>query len=478
MSVAADKPGPHSALGSDHSSLPFSAARYVLLAALLAAPLAFGAVQPWAWASLAFVALLALLLWAAGSIRQGELRIAWSPLYVPAALFLLLAVVQHAGRFTLDPVATREALVKLAACLIFFFLAVQLFQVSGVRCQVSGPNSSLITHHSSLFFVITVYAFALGLFAILQFFTSQGLIYWTIKPRWGGWVVGPYVNHNHYAGLMEMLIPLAAMYALSRPVERARRVLLGFAVALPMASLLLSGSRGGFLALLVEILVFSAILFLARGPRTQVPGPRSGNLKLETWNLKLGIPLALLAAALLFLWMDPGNISRRLATVFGVGVSYDDMLGDRREAALSALRVFGAHPWLGAGLGSYEIAAPRYRRAPTDALWDYAHNDYAEALADTGLPGALLILWSLVLFSNSAFRIPHSSLNFPGTWHLTPDTWLRLGAALGCIGVLVHSFSDFNLHIPANALWFAFCAALATTSRQPSAVSHQAQAFA
>ena len=494
MSVAADKPGPHSSLGglsrrsrdrhsslrlgSRHSPLVFSAARCLLLAALLGAPLAFGAVQPWAWASLAFVALLALLLWAAGNILRGELRVLWPPLYVPAALFLLLAAVQYGGGFSLDPVATREALVKLAAYLIFFFLAAQLFQVSGVRYQVSGPNSSLITHHSSLFFLITVYAFALGLFAILQFFTSRGLIYWTIKPRWGGWVVGPYVNHNHYAGLMEMLIPLAAMYALSRPVERARRALLGFAVALPIASLLLSGSRGGFLALLVEVIVLAVIVLFAGGPRFQVPGSRSGNLKLETWNLKLGLPLALLAAALLFFWMDPGNISRRLATVFGIGVSYDELIGDRKEASLSALRIFGAHVFLGTGLGSYEIVAPRYRRAPSDVLWDHAHNDYAQALAETGLPGALLILWSLVLFFNSAFRIHHSSLITRhssleprtldlGPWTLDP---LRLGAALGCIGLLVHSFSDFNLHIPANAAWFAFCAGLAMARGEGSCV--------
>ena len=511
MSVAAGKPGPHSSLGglsrrsrdrhsslrlgSRHSPLAFSAARFLLLAALLGAPLAFGAVQPWAWASLAFVALLALLLWAAGNILQGELRIAWSPLYVPAALFLLLAAVQYAGRLTFDPMATREALVKLAAYLIFFFLAAQLFQVSGVRRQVSGTNSSLITHHSSLLLVISVYAFALGLFAMVQFFTSRGLIYWTISPRWGGWVFGPYVNHNHYAGLMEMLIPLAAAYVLWLPKSNPRRPLFGFAVVVLIASLLLSGSRGGFLALLAEILVFSAILFLARGPRSQVPGPMSGNSALGDLSRRsrdphsthysslvtrhssprLAVALALLSAALLFLYIEPGHISRRLATVFGVGVSYDEMIGDRKEAALAGLRMFRAHPWLGTGLGSYEIVAPRYRRTPSDLLWDHAHNDYAEALAETGLVGALLVLcalvvffWSLVtrhssLLSDSALITRHSSLNFSGTW-------LRLGAALGCIGLLVHSFSDFNLRIPANAAWFAFCAGLAMARGEGSCI--------
>jgi len=483
MSVAAGKPGPHSSLvglsrrsrdrhsslrlGSRHSPLAFSAARYLLLAALLGAPLAFGAVQPWAWASLAFAALLALLLWAAGNILQGELRIAWSPLYVPAAVFFLLAAVQYAGRLTLDPMATREALVKLAAYLIFFFLAAQLFQVSGVRRQVSGTNSSLITHHSSLLLVISVYAFALGLFAMVQFFTSRGLIYWTISPRWGGWVFGPYVNHNHYAGLMEMLIPLAAAYVLWLPKSNPRRPLFGFAVVVLIASLLLSGSRGGFLALLAEIVVFTAILWssIRNSHLTHY-----SSLVTRHSSPRLAVALALLSAALLFLYIEPGYISRRLATVFGVGVSYEEMIGDRREAALGALRMFRAHPWLGTGLGSHEIVAPRYRRTPSDLLWDHAHNDYAEALAETGLVGALLVLcalvvffWSLVtrhssLLSDSALITRHSSLE---PWTLDG---LRLGAALGCIGLLVHSFSDFNLRIPANAVWFAFCAGVAVAS--------------
>ncbi|MCX6619279.1 MAG: O-antigen ligase family protein [Acidobacteria bacterium] len=482
MSVAAGKPDPHSSLGalsrrsrdrhsslpfgSDRSPLAFSAARFLLLAALLAAPLAFGAVQPWAWASLAFAALLALLLWAAGNILQGELRIAWSPLYVPAALFFLLAAVQYAGRLTLDPMATREALVKLAAYLIFFFLAAQLFQVSGVRCQVSGPGSSLITHHSSLLLVISVYAFALGLFAMVQFFTSRGLIYWTISPRWGGWVCGPYVNHNHYAGLMEMLIPLAAAYVLWLPKSNPRRPLFGFAVVVLIASLLLSGSRGGFLALLAEIVVFTAILWssIRNSHLTHY-----SSLVTRHSSPRLAVALALLSAALLFLYIEPGHISRRLATVFGVGVSYDEMLADRKEAALAGLRMFRAHPWLGTGLGSYEIVAPRYRRTPSDLLWDHAHNDYAEALAETGLVGALLVLcalvvffWSLVtrhssLLSDSSLVTRHSSLE------PRPLDGLRLGATLGCIGLLVHSFSDFNLRIPANAAWFAFCAGLAVT---------------
>ena len=41
-----------------------------------------------------------------------------------------------------------------------------------------------------------------------------------------------------------------------------------------------------------------------------------------------------------------------------------------------------------------------------------------------------------------------------------------MGAAVGCCGLLVHSFFDFNLHIPANAAWFAVLAGMATTQER------------
>jgi hypothetical protein len=54
-----------------------------------------------------------------------------------------------------------------------------------------------------------------------------------------------------------------------------------------------------------------------------------------------------------------------------------------------------------------------------------------------------------------------------GNWKLETGNWLHLGAAIGVCGLLVHSFSDFNLHIPANAAWFAACCALAVFPATP-----------
>lgn len=263
----------------------FSMARIFLLATLLAAPLAFGAVQTWAWTSLVFLALFLLVLWAVGSLRRGVLRIAWSPLYLPAALFLLLVMLQFYGRLTLDPFATRESLLKLGTDLILFFLARQLLWEGR-----KGPwqNFGL---------TIAIYAFSLSLFAIFQFFSSGGLIYWVVRTT--GWTFGPYVNHNHYAGLMEMLIPIALAFVLSRQEGYPARVMLWFAVAVPIASVLLSGSRGGLVSLLAEIAILGAIL-VRHAPR------RGGRSSVKLWGLGIA------AAVLLFFWMDPGNISKHL----------------------------------------------------------------------------------------------------------------------------------------------------------------------
>jgi O-antigen ligase len=79
-------------------------------------------------------------------------------------------------------------------------------------------------------------------------------------------------------------------------------------------------------------------------------------------------------------------------------------------------------------------------------------------VAEGGVAAALLTLISLPLFFCLAFRRLRQRLE-------EPTGWLQLGAAASVCGILVHSFVDFNLHIPANAAWFTFCAALATVRR-------------
>jgi O-antigen ligase len=363
--------------------------------------------------------------------REGtgvRIRVYWSPIYLPAAAFLVLVAIQYFAGLTLDPATTKEALAKLVTDLMLFFLAGQFLAQAG-EPQWRKMGLALI-----------LYTFAVGVFATLQFFSSHNLIYWAIPSP--GYTFGPYVNHNHYAGLMEILIPLAVASALPAIRKHPSAVLLGVTALVPIASLLLSGSRGGFIALVVEVLLAAVLIFLGGPRRARKAAASVGGL-------------AIIAAVLLFFWMAPRQTAERLATMADATHSPEVALADRLAPAKDSLRIFRDHPWLGAGLGSFETVFPRYQSFPSDLVWDHAHNDYAEALAETGIVGGALILFSLGLFFRLAFTNLRERL-----WHRVG--WLQIGAAVGCCGLLVHSFIDFNLHIPANAAWFAVCAAIAT----------------
>ena len=412
---------------------PLHIARLLLVAALVGAPWAFGAVVPWARMALGLVACLAVFLWAVGSVQQGALKLVWSPLYIPLAMFLILGLAQYGARLTLDKSETRQALVLLAADMAFFFLAVQLFAAYGsVTLRAFGLT-------------VLVLAGSLGLFAILQFVSGARQIYGLLDTP-GNMLYGPYVNHNHFAGLIEMLIPVAVLYIAGRQgrFSFGAWALLVSGATIAVASLLLSGSRGGLLALAAEI-VIAATALLAWGARTT-----------ERRRLAMAAATAILAGVMLFSWVDPGWVATRLGSVAYAEGPWAEWAGFRKSLALDSLRMWRDHPVLGVGLGNFEMAYPRYQSFPSDLWIDYAHNDYVQAVAETGLVGAVLILSALALFLRLAFRGCARSLQ-------SQDDWIRLGAALGCCGLLVHSFLDFNLHIPANAAWFAVLAGIATT---------------
>src|SRR5258708_12505272 len=99
----------------------------------------------------------------------------------------------------MDSIATRDDFILGCAYFILFTLAATLFSHAQERWSQFGRT-------------ITIYTLFLSLFAILQFLTAPDKIYWTIVPRWGGYIFGPYVNHNHYAGLMEMLVALTSTF--------------------------------------------------------------------------------------------------------------------------------------------------------------------------------------------------------------------------------------------------------------------------
>lgn len=216
------------------------------------------------------------------------------------------------------------------------------------------------------------------------------------------------------------------------------------AASLALASLLLSGSRDGLLALSVEIAIATLVLRRAAARARQ------------RRRLATAAAVTLVAGGLLFAYVDPGWVAKKLGSVAYVDKTWAAWAGDRKSMARDALHMWRDHPLLGVGLGDLETAYPRYQSFSSDMWIDHAHNDYVEATAETGLVGALLILSALALFLRLAFR---------NVGHLFGSNvgWIRLGAADGCCGMLVHSLADFNLHIPAHAAWFAVLAGIASS---------------
>jgi O-antigen ligase len=170
----------------------------------------------------------------------------------------------------------------------------------------------------------------------------------------------------------------------------------------------------------------------------------------QSGKMRLGPAIAfVLVVASLIAWLGVGRDLERFSTK-GLG----EVTVDRRwTMTKGTLRVFLAHPVTGAGLGTLAVEFPRYDTGYDGKLVDHAHNDYAELLAELGLPGAICgiaFLWLLLQASIRALQ--RTQGHFSVAYHIA--------ALVACAGLLLHSFVDFNLHIPSNALLFIIQAGL------------------
>jgi O-antigen ligase len=166
-----------------------------------------------------------------------------------------------------------------------------------------------------------------------------------------------------------------------------------------------------------------------------------------------------LISAAVFSWMvSTGRVGGNAWSVFETNQSLEVKLGDRFRVGVDTFHMARSHPWMGVGVGCFEYVFPNYLTFPMDLHWTHAHDDVLEAAAETGLPGVVLILVALVFFFRMSFR--HMEGRLRHGWG-----WIQIGAAVGAVGLLCHSFVDFNLRIPANAAWFVVCLAIATHSR-------------
>ena len=254
---------------------------------------------------------------------------------------------------------------------------------------------------------------------------------------------GGFVNRNHFAGYLELCLSLGLgvlIASLTGEVARTRRQLLRNVVAwilspkmhlrlallVMVVGLVLSRSRMGNTAFFVSMLATGAIglLLSRRATRSMV------------------ILLASLVIIDVFI----------VGAYFGVQRVVDRIEQTRIETERNqvplAIGVVKDFPVFGSGLGSFYVVFPRYKDADlAPGFYDEAHNDYVQFAAEAGLVGVTL-LGLLVLLSFLAALRAH---------RLHSDPLMRgisFGSMMGIIALMIHSWVDFNLQIPANALTF------------------------
>ena len=245
---------------------------------------------------------------------------------------------------------------------------------------------------------------------------------------------GTYGNRDHFAGLLEMVLPGAV--ALGLAISGVVGISVLCVAVLMFLGILYSLSKSGLVAALGGLFVMGALgLGIRMRPRYR-------------WLAIAGLA-AMVLLALVFL--SPGQVINGI----GSGVFADDATGEGRFPIWAdTLRMIADYPIFGVGLGGYQDAFFKYQTAIVDRVSAYAHNDYLELLAELGIFGFLLLAAFILLI----FR------KVVGAATRGPDANIRY-LALGCVGGMaaigLHSLTDFNMYIPANAFVFAWIAGIA-----------------
>jgi O-antigen ligase len=406
--------------------------RIALLLLIAFGVLSFGAVDVWSQSVLEAGAALLLVLWAVIARVNPDAKIRWSPLNWPLLGFVIVAALQFLFHGTASPFLTRTELLRLAAYFIVFFLIAQAFRSR--------------KDWSRLAWFVICFGFAVSLLGIMQHFTSTHEIYWMHSFRTEVEPFGPYVNRNDFAGFVELTLPAGLALMLFRGAHKDLIPLLTLLTVVPVSAAVLSSSRGGIMSLAFEIV----LLFLLSIRRPSSSRKRHG-------SRTLAIGVAALVAVVFVAWIGAGKAIERFSSLSNPEVT----LSRRISMGRGALRIFFAHPLKGCGLGALVDVFPLYDTDYDGRIVDHVHDDYLEALAEAGILGGLCglsFLWLLYREGRKNLEVEQGHFSRA----------LHAGAIAAVCGLLLHSFVDFNLHIPGNALLFLLQVSVLASPPLPS----------
>lgn len=400
---------------------------YGLFALLAFAVLALGGAEPWPIFIFEAGSVLLFVIWAIKQLAYPKLSLPWSPLYPAFAIVATVVLMQLAVGLTVYSSATLQESLQYLAYLLLVIVANDCFRHRNLAHRFA--------------FLLCLFGFALACVSLAQDAAHSSKLLFLRTPPEAGWSYGPYANHDHYAGLMLMLAAFPLPLAMAPYLRGRLRALLGTAAAIMVATIFLSGSRGGVIAFFAQA-AFLALVF-ARG--------RQDRRKVAITGCLAFILLAALFAS-------------------GKGVTFDRLAGSRRplNSELTALQLnvlrdssamLRERPILGWGLGTFEDVYPQFRSFYTNQVVEHAHNDYLELLLETGMVGFAGVLWFVVALLRSGWKkLPRWKTDLTGT--------IKIGAMAGCVAMLVHSLMDSSLQITGNAALFYVLSALVAGSTE------------
>jgi O-antigen ligase len=296
-----------------------------------------------------------------------------------------------------------------------------------------------------------------ALYGLIQVLVPDVGVLWFASESYRGMARGTFINKNHYAAFLGMLWPLLLARVLTLrdgPPQRAefplrelsytekerrkqtkhKQLFLSFIIGLVLLAIVFSQSRGGAVAVLIAMTVFTLV------GKTRRKG---------------------LLAAVVGLWvvvLSYGAIMGFDAVLERFNRMEDDAPG-RFQVWQDTVRIMGDYPWTGTGLGTYPATIRVYQTSlPANIDYVHAHGDYFEIASELGLPAAMLLMllvWGF--WWNRAWRlVRRASLESGGgvPGDRERKRLIGVGALAGCAAFLCHSIVEFNWQIPANQLYF------------------------